>query len=265
MAVRMKYYLVAELTVHDPSWVADYVTAVITLIEKHGGRLLARTPTIERLEGNRMQPQSVVLVEWPSREAAIDFYESKAYQPYRERRRAGADSQMFLFAGEDIAKTVTRMAAGSREGIPMRTEKITPKVSTFFESYRSAFQRLDAEAIADLFVYPVHITGDDEQITPETIGSRDEWVGRLRQLLRGYRAMGFSTAHILDLTVIELSPRLFQAAVDWDLRDGAEASLYAFRAVYTLAEIGQNLRIAAIAHNELPRFRARRGGMSTSA
>ena len=67
-----------------------------------------------------------------------------------------------------------------------------------------------------------------------------------------------------DLSVIELSPRLFQAAVHWDLRDRVGASLYVFMAVYSLAKIGLNLRVAAIAHNELPRLRAHFNGISTN-
>ena len=77
--------------------------------------------------------------------------------------------------------------------------------------------------------------------------------------------MGFASAGILDLFVIELSPRLCLSTVHWELHDRAEASLYDFTAVYTLAEIGGNLRIAAIAHNELPRLRAHLNGISTSA
>ena len=147
----------------------------------------------------------------------------------------------------------------------MRTKKISPKIITFLESYKTAFERLDADAIADLFVYPLHITGDDEQITPASIGSREEWTNHLRGLLAKYRTLGFSSPNILDLSVIELSPRLFQATVHWDLRDRADSSLYNFTAVYTLIEIGRNLRIAAIAHNELPRLRAQLNGISTSA
>jgi hypothetical protein len=144
-------------------------------------------------------------------------------------------------------------------------KKVSPKITTFLDFYRTGFERLDAAALADLFVYPLHITGDDEQITPASIGSREEWIGQLSGLLRGYRTIGFSTANILDLSVIELSPRLFQAAVHWDLRDRADASLYDFVAVYTLAEIGQNLRIAAIAHNELPRLRTHLDATTTAA
>jgi hypothetical protein len=77
--------------------------------------------------------------------------------------------------------------------------------------------------------------------------------------------MGFSSANILDLSVIELSPRLFLAAVHWDLRDRAKASLYDFTAVYTLVEIIQSLKITAIAHNELPRLRAYLNRVSTGA
>lgn len=76
--------------------------------------------------------------------------------------------------------------------------------------------------------------------------------------------MGFSSANILGLSVIEPSPRLFQATVHWDLRDLAEASLYDFTSVYTLAETGRNLRIATIAHSELAKFRAHLIGVSTS-
>jgi hypothetical protein len=37
-------------------------------------------------------------------------------------------------------------------------------VRAFLESYRDAFERLDAAAIADHFAYPSHITGDADEI-----------------------------------------------------------------------------------------------------
>jgi len=45
-----------------------------------------------------------VIVEWPSKEAAVAFYESEEYRPYRQKRIAGARNEFFLVAGEDIAK-----------------------------------------------------------------------------------------------------------------------------------------------------------------
>jgi uncharacterized protein (DUF1330 family) len=45
-----------------------------------------------------------VIVEWPSKEAAVNFYGSEAYRPYRQNRLAGAKNEFLLVAGEDITK-----------------------------------------------------------------------------------------------------------------------------------------------------------------
>jgi uncharacterized protein (DUF1330 family) len=98
----VKYYVVAEMQVTDPGWIGPYVQNVTRLIERAGGRYLARTPKIERLEGDRAAPQIMLLIEWPSRETALAFYESDEYRPYLERRTAGSITHLSLFAGEDV-------------------------------------------------------------------------------------------------------------------------------------------------------------------
>ena len=98
----MKYYAVAEIDVTDPAWVPDYVKHVTGLVERYGGRYLARTSRVEKLEGERKKPQVVVIVEWPSKEAAEAFYESPEYKPYLQSRTAGAINEFVLVAGEDI-------------------------------------------------------------------------------------------------------------------------------------------------------------------
>ena len=97
----MKHYVVAEITVTDPKWVADYVKSVTPMVERHGGRYLARTSDFERMEGSAVSPQLLLLVEFPSREAAVTFYDCEEYRPYRERRVAGSRGQFYLVAGED--------------------------------------------------------------------------------------------------------------------------------------------------------------------
>lgn len=99
----MKYYCVAELDITDRSWIPDYIQNVTKLVERHGGRYLARTSQIERLEGERKTPQILLILEWPSREAALSFYESDEYKPYLKSRLEGARSELLLVAGEDIA------------------------------------------------------------------------------------------------------------------------------------------------------------------
>jgi uncharacterized protein (DUF1330 family) len=100
----MKYYTVAEIEITDKAWVPAYVENVTRLVESHGGRYLARTSNIEKIEGERAAPQIFLIIEWPSRDAAIRFYESDEYRPYRDSRVTGARNEFLLVAGEDMAK-----------------------------------------------------------------------------------------------------------------------------------------------------------------
>ena len=100
----MKYYCVVELEPTDPNWVPAYVQNVTKMVEQRGGRYLARTSTLEKIEGERALPQILVILEWPSKESAVAFYESEEYRPYRASRIAGGKNEFLLAAGEDVAK-----------------------------------------------------------------------------------------------------------------------------------------------------------------
>lgn len=100
----LKYYAVAEMNITDRSWVEPYVANVTGIVERYGGRYLARTNKVQKLEGVRDSPQIFLIVEWPSREAALAFYESEEYRPYRDSRAAGAMNEFYLVAGEDVAR-----------------------------------------------------------------------------------------------------------------------------------------------------------------
>ena len=99
----MKHYLIAEIHIHDPSWVPNYLVGVTRLVHKHGGEFLARSPTVEQLEGDGEPPDVVALIAFPSREAAVGFYTSDDYRPYRDSRHNGSSGGMVLVAGEDVA------------------------------------------------------------------------------------------------------------------------------------------------------------------
>jgi len=101
----VKYYSVAEMEITDRSWVAEYVKNVTKMVEQRGGRYLARTSRVEKVEGERKLPQVLLIIEWPSQETARAFYESEEYRPYREARIAGAKNEFLLVAGEDVTKT----------------------------------------------------------------------------------------------------------------------------------------------------------------
>ncbi len=129
-------------------------------------------------------------------------------------------------------------------------------ISAFFDSYRAAFERQDAAAIADHFAYPGLVTSDAGEIALVPITDRQEWIGKLEQLLGLYRAIGVATAHVLDLILTEVSPRLVQAHLHWALHNAAGERLYDFDAIYTVAHIGEGFHITAIAHDEMPHYQA---------
>lgn len=138
----------------------------------------------------------------------------------------------------------------------MPATDIPTTISAFFDSYRAAFERGDVPAVADHFVFPAHVTSDTGEIVLVPVTTREEWLGKVEQLLGMYRAIALSSARVLDLTLTEISPRLIQARVQWGLYDAAGLRLYDFVAIYTLASVDGAFRIAAIAHNEMPQYRA---------
>ena len=99
----MTYYAVVRIAITDDSWVEEYLPSVTVLVHKHGGKYLARTMTMERIEGDAELPSVFVIIEWPSKEAAQAFYGDPEYQPYLQSRLAGAKNDFVLVAGEDIA------------------------------------------------------------------------------------------------------------------------------------------------------------------
>jgi hypothetical protein len=130
------------------------------------------------------------------------------------------------------------------------------KAHHFLDAYRTAFEAFDVLAIADLFSYPCQATSDDGEIAVTTVSSREAWLPQIERLVAAYRAIGVRSGHVLELQVIELTPRLAQATVHWGLVDQDGEPIYEFNASYTLADLGDGMRITAIAHNETPRLRA---------
>jgi len=100
----MKYYAIGLLNFISRDWAPDYLQKVTPLVEKVGGRYLARSPSVEVIEGNIETPHSVILIEFPSKEAAEEFYYSSEYEPYKISRQQGSVGQFLLVSGQDIAR-----------------------------------------------------------------------------------------------------------------------------------------------------------------
>lgn len=97
----MAYNSVLAVTPSNQDWVPDYVGPATALVAQHGGKYLARTTSHERLEGEGEDAALRIIIEWPSKEAALAFMNDPAYEPHLEARTAGSISHHFLIEGKD--------------------------------------------------------------------------------------------------------------------------------------------------------------------
>ncbi len=97
----MTYYSVLAVTPTTEDWIPDYIGPANRLVAKHGGRYLARTANHEQLEGDAQGAALRIILEWPSKEAALAFMNDPDYVPHLEARTAGSTSYHFLIEGKD--------------------------------------------------------------------------------------------------------------------------------------------------------------------
>lgn len=94
----MTAYLVITAHIHDrAAFMSGYAPAAAELVERMGGRYLARGPA-DLLEGAG-PGLSVVLSAWPDRDAALAFWQADEYARIRTLRNGIADCTVLLVEG----------------------------------------------------------------------------------------------------------------------------------------------------------------------
>ncbi len=97
----MTFYSVLAVTPTDQAWIADYIGPANSLVAQYGGKYLARTASHEQLEGDTQEAALRIVIEWPSKEAAVGLMNDPAYTPHLKARTAGSNSIHFLIEGKD--------------------------------------------------------------------------------------------------------------------------------------------------------------------
>ncbi len=93
----MSAYVVVHATVLDQNKMQEYGAAAGPTVTAHGGKIVSRGPS-EVLAGESPH-QIMVVLEFPSRKAAKDWYDSADYQAVIPTRLAAMDS-VFILGGE---------------------------------------------------------------------------------------------------------------------------------------------------------------------
>ena len=96
----MPAYVITEVDVVDPQRYADYTAQVPATLEPYGGRFLVRGGATETIEGDWL-PRRLVIIEFPSVEAAQRWYDSPEYQAIVRIRHEASTARMILAAGAE--------------------------------------------------------------------------------------------------------------------------------------------------------------------
>ena len=97
----MKYYSVLDVAPTTDAWIPDYLPVANSMVAKHGGKYLARTANHEQVEGDKRETGMRVILEWPSKEAAMSFMNDPEYAPHLKARTEGSVSHHYLIMAKD--------------------------------------------------------------------------------------------------------------------------------------------------------------------
>ena len=92
-----KGYWIAHVDVRDPERYKDYVATAKPAFERFGANFLARGGDHQVMEGNGRARN--VVIEFPSKQAALDCYNSPEYQAAKAIRVTVADAEMVIVDG----------------------------------------------------------------------------------------------------------------------------------------------------------------------
>ena len=94
----MAAYLIVLCRIHDrPAFLERYAKPAAALVAEMGGAYVVRAPGLAVLEGDgAMDGASAVISMWPSRAAALAFWESPAYAKLKAARASLCDAQVMI-------------------------------------------------------------------------------------------------------------------------------------------------------------------------
>jgi uncharacterized protein (DUF1330 family) len=94
----MVAYVLAEIEITNPDGYKEYTQVVPATIAQYGGRFLHRGGGVQALEGDWPQRRRVIL-EFPSKEQALKWYNSPEYEKPLAMRKASSNGRLLLLEG----------------------------------------------------------------------------------------------------------------------------------------------------------------------
>lgn len=89
------YYIASPAEVMDPAGLQEYAANSAPVIESFGGRYLVAGGHARTLSGD-WSPERIILLEFPSTERMMEWYDSEEYRPWRELRERSARASIVV-------------------------------------------------------------------------------------------------------------------------------------------------------------------------
>ena len=94
----MKVYLIAHIEVTNPELMEKYRAQVPAIVAKYQGKYLVRGGETDVIEGDYFKHR-IVLLEFPDKECANNFYNSDDYAPLKMLRLEAGNNSSVLVEG----------------------------------------------------------------------------------------------------------------------------------------------------------------------
>lgn len=91
-------YVIAEIEITNSEGYKAYAQLVPATVKQFGGEFIVRGGASEALEGDWPARRRVV-IRFPSKEAARQWYDSPEYQPALKLRQANSNGRLLLIEG----------------------------------------------------------------------------------------------------------------------------------------------------------------------
>lgn len=94
----MSAYIIVEVDIHNAEEYEDYKKLTPASLQPFNGKFIVRGGATETLEGN-WQPKRIVVLEFPDKDSAKQWWSSEEYAPAKALRQRTASTRMIMVEG----------------------------------------------------------------------------------------------------------------------------------------------------------------------
>ena len=95
------FYMILDIDIHNPENYKKYIELGKPLVERFGGQYLIRGCLIDASETELWKPKRIVVIKFPDKESAMNWYNSEEYNSIKKIRLENSKSTLLFIEGPD--------------------------------------------------------------------------------------------------------------------------------------------------------------------